>query len=431
MNRWFLQVLRSLLFLSLVSAHYENECISAWSDVYLLQIASPRDGATIALKTSLSFSIYVETICQSFPVQLTKNAAPYEYVLRYLVNGIELFSEEATSLAYQSVIIGEVFVENTYNVITVELYSAGGFGKERALASAQVKVYSRGFDVNAFNSILEGTVALARLNPDEGLTYLVYGFHRDLERLEQFAILNAGRLIIADSSVPLDCSGVALEAFWSVECYRDLDSTILVPYYDDAFISLSAFQNFSHFEQYLEELIRMTRSSLWVFRPKDDVRYARDSLIAYNFQPAQFHTDENKRKVDLVYENTDAWYLDTSLTLQLQPLPATSEWVSEKVHEQYEVAKSHILLKNVCFKTEGRHLYIFQEKLDTNEDNLVNISYLAEDENRGFLYTGWELRHLAANTSEARAILRQSENKFLPGITAISISVVENVRKFK
>jgi len=418
-----------LPFLTLTPAILRDDCIAVVPDVHTIHISTPRDGATVGMKTSLSFAIYAETMCRSFPVPLTKNVDPSEYLVRYLVNDKEMYVGEAKSMVYQSVVIGDVLLgDGVENIVAVELYHNNGLRaltNQSLLAQAQVRVFSHRelLSPTAFNSILQGTVT--RTAPDQGFTHLIYGFYHDKERLKQFSILDPERLILVDPDIPRDCSGLPLAAFSTVECFTTMDSISAVPYFDSTFISLSAFADINAFLVLQEELSRRTRNSLWVFRPKNDTRFPRNELVSRNFELARFHTDENKRKNDTVFEGTDAWLLDTSLLSFLKPMNKATQWKSRLVHSQYEVANSRILLSNVCFQPERKYLFIFQDNLKNVADNLVNVTHLAEDESRGFLYTGWELRHLDSASQDAQTILRLTDYKFLPGVSAISIGVVD------
>jgi hypothetical protein len=147
----------------------------------------------------------------------------------------------------------------------------------------------------------------------------------------------------------------------------------------------------------------------------------------HKFQSITFHTSstnangyDNHQKQDInhnvksneLFRNIEAWVLDSSKiennyqvvqpsakVIERDELLATTSHINENTThgdmikeskvllENYETSRSFILLSNACIY-EDENIVILKVNNEEKNKPLINMSFLAEDEDRGFLYTG-------------------------------------------
>lgn len=91
--------------------------------------------------------------------------------------------------------------------------------------------------------------------------------------------------------------------------------------------------------------------------------------------------------------------------------------VSRVISESFVNGRSHILLEHGCFSPDLEAVVL----LSSSGTPLINETFLAEDEDRGFLYTGLQLLEVPARSEDAHHI--KSSWKLFKGVTAMTFSV--------
>jgi len=89
---------------------------------------------------------------------------------------------------------------------------------------------------------------------------------------------------------------------------------------------------------------------------------------------------------------------------------------SEKLFDQYEPGLSKIILKNVCYQAHTKNLFLFTPHSSGGESGypLIDTKFLAEDESRGFMYTGWEFINVQ-DVNRKFDILKKANHKIISG----------------
>jgi hypothetical protein len=236
----------------------------------------------------------------------------------------------------------------------------------------------------------------------------------------------------------------------------DLRDLISISYVDNSFITLDVIIEhlvnsntyqitnikiiYDHIGDIIRSIIQLTRNYTWIFLDKDAAIFAKydnlkiemfiEVLKLLKFRQIYFNKEDNTNELnsDCVYNNVIVFVYKNNINNDNNdndnnPLTSSIKF------ESYLPTRSHILLTNACIISQKHD---FQNNIEVvifnnqSDNNLINISNLAEEEDRGFEFTGLRVKEYNLNklTNEDQVnIYKLQRLERIKGMTGLSLSV--------
>ena len=263
---------------------------------------------------------------------------------------------------------------------------------------------------------------------------------------------------------------------WSINqlhAYTSLDSFDMVGFVDHTFINISALANLNFSTEYLISSIRSsivrTRKSIFLFMDSRSIPTFKESVEkVFHLEQIFFNKREFRRGVEATVKDvlldgnsgTQVWYRQMKMedfSNEVASLFDKDEYCGSScsaddkqftgralalnddrtnlVFESYSWGKSHILFKNACM---APRYWVEQQQqpqqaqslppedlvILTNSDRpLVDISFLSEEEEHGFLYTGLHIMDVSDVLFPYTFRQKVRTWPFIRGLTAVTFSV--------
>jgi hypothetical protein len=183
----------------------------------------------------------------------------------------------------------------------------------------------------------------------------------------------------------------------------------------------------------LSSIILSSTSSIWIFVRLDDPHANRymeqfehpgtNDGTVLTFTRTVFTSADDQTDSHVVLGRYVVWILNTHVHTEMvvRSLEQVRESKSKSDMQSFVPGKAHILLENACLLRHENMIVLFNEDFPTTR--LVNMTYLAEDEDRGFLYTGYQIVETALSDLRLAHLSDPNRYRWLPGVSALSIGV--------
>lgn len=349
-------------------------------------------------------------------------------VLTISVNGIRLSATRnlIDNIIYESTLCQGVFRigENTIELV-IYSNSSGKF-----LMRKELKLYSLGPIDDNFDSLLRMTdYDRSKMKQH---SYIFFGISKEF--LERAVLLEAKRWEGFSLSDKSNCpDNLSINQF---NVHYSLDALASIGYVDHSYLNLSSIQSKSFSKIDLAKIIHrissLTRKSILLFIDYGaTIGNLMNSAVIdtiekeFYFQQIFFNKNEIQNGVMTTLKdrflrgNTTVWFrsqtpdidvsvFDSNSRLGLKLCSCSgrsttvpsSKMASHLLFESYKWGRSHVLLKNVCMAPRAwlQQRQILRPTTALPQEDLVvitnhhgsifNLSFLAEEEDHGFLYTG-------------------------------------------
>ena len=334
------------------------------------------------------------------------------------------------------------------------------------------------------NKNFESIVSLTRGGAVGHYSFLLLGAPADSE-LQLFAHLEAFRLEVLPALALASSSSTCGRTYGFgariVHCLLGVEAIMNIIFVDHAFLWLESIillaesrrrigaSTFTTPEAIITRAVQLTRGKVWLFAPLPSSSSAHivlsSALGAIRFQQAFFNkeiiTGEFEQD-EVVWQQQQhgtlmgAWvwsasdtpssdgelshflgfdYISRGLRVnennnesendETVVNPTAEGTGTEVLAENYEAGRAFILLSNVCLTDEASRVVLFNKDLTVANSaegpTLINMTYLAKEEDRGFLYTGLKVQEMHA--FDARAVQMRASWPWVRGMTALSLSV--------
>jgi hypothetical protein len=341
------------------------------------------------------------------------------------------------------------------------------------LATEAIILYIESQRNDHFDVLLD----FARSNPSHKIHYAycmsAYPFIRDSfyghssqDLLDRFASLNGKRFeILLHSSIdasttgdkPYDPCNHYKRSFKMVNCHHDLRALLRIPYVDFSFLLVDdEAANLSDFISLIDSVARITRRYLLLLAGKNLSREFYSTMKRYTYQANQqtfsqlsYRQESGELVATDILPGVTVWLLNTELysnrfsdyvmrtigregdcwgategsptdcpNIYVDNVNLTASFESRMLYESYKVSRSFMLLENVCYSDTDNFLISFSH--DQN-NSIINETFLAENEDYGFLYLNMRFLTSEINSSFYHEIFQFWP--FVHGLSSLSTAV--------